>query len=93
MSLLNLFKLSSGSDTVTLTNGASDTDSQYRLGCRYANGVGVAKDYVQAYRWLRLAANRGHTLAGEVCDSVAARMSPQAIAEAEKLVADLAAAA
>ncbi len=33
-----------------------DADAQCRLGLMYANGRGVPQDYVQAYKWLNLAA-------------------------------------
>lgn len=36
-----------------------DPDAQYHLGRLYLLGNGVAKDSVQAARWLRLAANKG----------------------------------
>lgn len=36
-----------------------DPDAQYHLGRLYLLGTGMAKDSVQAARWLRLAANKG----------------------------------
>ena len=37
-----------------------DAEAQYNLGCRYANGNGVAKDYVEAVKWYRKAAEQGN---------------------------------
>jgi hypothetical protein len=37
---------------------AGDADSENRLGLRYANGRGVAKDYVEAVKWYRKAAEQ-----------------------------------
>jgi hypothetical protein len=56
----------------------------------YFKGQGVPRDDVQAYKWLALAAatytakaERGE--AGRARDSVAARMTPAQLAEAQKL--------
>ncbi|MDR3371401.1 tetratricopeptide repeat protein [Rhodoferax sp.] len=35
-------------------------ESQYEVGLMYANGVGVAQDFVQAIYWIRQAAEKGH---------------------------------
>jgi TPR repeat protein len=35
-------------------------DSQYKLGTAYDEGLGVAKDYTEAFKWFRLAAEQGH---------------------------------
>jgi len=32
----------------------------WKLGCVYADGQGVAQDYVKALKWFRIAAERGH---------------------------------
>ena len=44
-------------------------ESKYEVGLMYANGVGVAQDFVQAIHWIRQAAEKGltekvHILAG-----------------------------
>src|SRR3954471_17106540 len=54
-------------------------------GAMYANGRGVPKDAVQAYRWLNLAAARGQADAGKNRDRVAKTMTPAQIAEAQRL--------
>jgi TPR repeat protein len=38
-------------------------DAQYALGYMYATGKGAPQDYIEAGRWLRLAAARGHAKA------------------------------
>lgn len=71
--------------------------AQYRLGCRYRDGRGVTKNLVEAYKWLNLAwekwkeEGRSRELrwdeksAGEDRDKLAALMSPNEIAEAQRL--------
>jgi TPR repeat protein len=36
-----------------------DADSQYKLGTAYDEGLGVSKDYTEAFKWFRLAAEQG----------------------------------
>ena len=60
--------------------------AQSSLGGSYGNGVGVAQDYVQAYLWLSLAAAQGLKAAGKDRNSIAKRMTPAQIEEAEELV-------
>ena len=67
-------------------------DAQYFLGAMYGKGQGVPQDNVLAYMWLTLAASRFSAsegkkrgmavMSGEV---IAARMTPEEIAEAERL--------
>lgn len=35
-------------------------DSQYKLGIAYDEGLGISKDYTEAFKWFRLAAEQGH---------------------------------
>ena len=66
-----------------------DSDAQYRLGFLYTSGQGVPRDYVRAHMWLSLSVTKGtewfKTTVGGIRDTVAKRMSPEQIAEAEKL--------
>jgi uncharacterized protein len=64
--------------------------AQYSLGYMYANGEGVPQDHVQAHKWLTLATitftdkpERDEAIKAR--NSVAARMTPAQIAEAQKL--------
>ena len=64
--------------------------SQWLLGLSYANGEGVPQDCVQAYMWLNLAASKISLReirdpAVRDRDRVAALMTPEQIAEAQKL--------
>ena len=65
------------------------TAAQTALGSCYATGKGVPQDYVRAYMWLNIAVTTGEAkhfkkLAGDR-DALAAKMTPQQIAEAQKL--------
>ena len=51
----------------------------------YFNGTGVRQDYVQAHKWLNLAASRDNKKAIKGRDIVAKRMTPADISTAQKL--------
>ena len=66
--------------------------AQNNLGVMYAGGQGVLQDYVQAYMWFTLAASSFTALEAEERskvvknrDAVAADMTQEQIAEAQKL--------
>jgi TPR repeat protein len=65
-------------------------DAQFNLGVAYANGQGVPQDYGEAHMWLNLAASRASRTDAksyaEVRDDLAGKMTPQQIAEAQRLV-------
>ena len=63
------------------------------LGNRYVSGEGVPQDYVQAHKWYNLAAaryteveKRGNAVKNR--DTVAAKMTPEQIAEAQRLASE-----
>jgi len=58
---------------------------RYDLGIMYAYGQGLPKDDVLAYMWENLAAAQGFSAAGYVRDYIAQHMTPEQIAEAQKL--------
>jgi uncharacterized protein len=60
--------------------------AQLTLGEMYANGQGVPQDFVQAYMWYNIAASQADGLAG-VRDFLAFKMTPEQIAEGQKLAA------
>ncbi len=66
-----------------------DADAQFNLGFMYATGVGVSQDYVAAHMWYDLAGARSSGDERDIYigarDSVATRMTPEQIAEAERL--------
>ena len=51
----------------------------------YENGEGVPQDFVQALKWFDLAASGGDDAAGKNRDSLAESMTPDQIAEAQRL--------
>ena len=59
--------------------------AQINLGSMYAQGQGVAQDYSKAHMWYNLAAVSGDSDAVKNRDIVAAKMTPQQVAEAQKL--------
>ena len=65
-----------------------EPSSQFRLGASYQIGNGVHQDYVQAYMWLNLSAaspGRSQERAAKLRDDVAALMTREQIAEAQRL--------
>jgi TPR repeat protein len=64
-------------------NGSSA--AQYDLGKLYEEGHGVPQDYALAYKWFNLAAAQNNQDAEKYRDSIAQRMTPAQIAEAQKL--------
>ena len=59
--------------------------AQTVLGLAYGTGGGVPEDYVVAYMWLNIAAAQGIEPAKKAKDLIAARMTIEQIAEAQKL--------
>ncbi len=51
----------------------------------YAGGKGVAEDYVEAYKWVILAAAQGNQHVVKFRDVLNRKMSSQQIAEAQRL--------
>ena len=64
---------------------AGDVDCQELIGVHYFAGQGVPKDDVLAYKWLNLAAAAGSNKAMDLRNEVAEDMTPDQIAEAQKL--------
>jgi localization factor PodJL len=67
-------------------NAAADfglADSQYNLAVLYENGLGVAKDMQQAYKWLLLAAKSGDKDAAGRRDALKPKMSKGDLAAAQ----------
>jgi TPR repeat protein len=60
-------------------------DAQWFLGGMYQRGQGVAKDNVRAHMWFNLSAAQGDKDASRLRDNVAKEMTPQQIAQAQKL--------
>ena len=62
-----------------------DDVAQYALGGMYEKGQGVTQDYVHAYMWYSISATQGQKDAGKWRDSLAKKMTPAQITEAQKL--------
>lgn len=67
-----------------------DAQARMNLGLMYARGEGVSQDYVQAHRWLNLAAASGDApgirdQAARARDAIAVRMTPAEVAQAQAL--------
>ncbi len=59
--------------------------AQSILGLSYAEGEGVPQDYVMAHMWVNLSAAQGHKKAVKARDILAKKMTPDQIAEAQRL--------
>jgi TPR repeat protein len=62
-----------------------NASAQNNLGVMYAIGNGIPQDYVEAHKWANLAAAQGNKVAEEFMGSIAARMTSDQIAEAQRL--------
>jgi TPR repeat protein len=59
--------------------------AQFNLGFMYVKGQGVPQDYIQAHMWFNLAAANGYGNAVKNRDLVASKMTPDQMAEAQRL--------
>ena len=66
---------------------AGDAKAMLALGRLYEQGLGAPQNYVQAHTWFNLAASRGEAEAVTERDTLAARMAPEQVAEAQKQAA------
>jgi hypothetical protein len=66
--------------------GRGDADAMCNLGGCYESGDGVPQDDVTAYMWFSLAAAKDNVYAS-FRDRVRVRMTPEQVAEAQKLIA------
>ena len=66
---------------------AGDAKAMLALGRLYVQGLGVPQNYVQAHMWFSLAASRFEAEAVKERDALAEKMSPEQVAEAQKLAA------
>jgi len=67
---------------------AGDAESEAELGLRYEQGKGVAKDQVEAYEWLLLAARQGDEDAKKNMTELETKLTPEQIAERQKRARD-----
>ena len=59
--------------------------AQYNLGGMYGDGQGVPQDNVYAHMWANVASSNGYKIVGKLRDRVAKSMTPEQIAEAQRL--------
>lgn len=71
-----------------MSGNASSADALFWLGLMYCIGRGVDRDYVAAHKWFNLAALKGSTEAKKYRSEIALEMSPDEIAEAQRLARD-----
>ena len=62
-----------------------EAEAQYNLGLMYGKGQGVPINDVRAHMWFNLAAVKGDANAVKGRDIAASKMTPQQMAEAQKL--------
>lgn len=62
-----------------------DAAAQYDLGIMCQKGQGVPQDFAQAHMWFNLAAAQGSANAAMNRDQIAKLMTPEQIAEAQRL--------
>jgi TPR repeat protein len=62
--------------------------AQHNLGVMYTNGQGVPQDHVVAHMWFNLAAAQGDEIAVQNRDRAVSKLSPDQIAEAQRLARD-----
>lgn len=77
--------LGQGLQWTRLAASRGEANAQTALGRLYADGVGVPQSYVHAHLWFNLAASRGHSHAAKQREEIAAKMTPEQLAEAQKL--------
>ena len=66
----------------TSAAGAGHAESQYQLGLMYMKGWGVARNVKEAYHWLNLAEQSGHSQAGRAKEALVTQLD----AETRRLV-------
>ena len=65
-----------------------EVEAQSSLSIAYDTGRGIKQNYIEAYKWAGLAASQGSERALGLRDSLAAKMNPDQIAAAERLVGE-----
>ena len=64
---------------------AGVVEAQVCLGMHYANGREIDRDYIEAHKWLNLAAMKGDPSARDVRGELALEMTAAEIADAQRL--------
>jgi len=65
-----------------------DSEAQFFLGIAFRDGHGIVQDFVRAHMWLNISSasnNDARNLSAEFRDQLAIKMTPQQIAEAQRM--------
>lgn len=62
----------------------STADAIFELGMKYCSGTGVAQNLIEAHKWFNIAAMKGSDSARRYRLDIAAEMSAEDIAEAQR---------
>ncbi len=73
---------------LNLAADQGNAPAQAALGIMYKNGDGLPRDDIQAYKWLQIAFYLGEDKAGLIRDFMAESMTPEDIAEAQRLAGE-----
>lgn len=65
-----------------------DAGGMAMLAVIYGDGIGVPKNYLIAYKWANIASGLGHEKSSLIRDDLERRMTPEQIAEGQKLASD-----
>ena len=68
----------------TAAASSGDRRAIQALGRLYMRGVGVLQDYVEAHKWLNIAASRGEVAAAVARDTLAGKMTPEQVDTAQQ---------
>ena len=77
-----------GIDSATLGEANAAEDVFFQLGMMYSTGSTVSADYVSAHKWFNLAAMRGNQDGIRLRREIAAEMSDEEIAAAQRAARD-----
>ena len=66
---------------------SGDRRAMLALGRLFVQGLGAPQDYVEAHKWLNLAASRGEAAAANERDALATKMTPQQVSAAQERAA------
>jgi uncharacterized protein len=68
-----------------LSAARGNMQAQTYLAAMYSDGVGVGQDYVRAHMWFNILSAEGKNTGTEYRDKMAARMTPEQIADAPRM--------
>ncbi len=71
--------------TLDINPFTSSAESIFELGMRYCSGSGVLQNLVQAHKWFNIAAMKGSDSARRYRLDIAAEMTVDEIAEAQRM--------